>query len=77
MTIAPVNLMYSSPAASNNAYPTSDGRPMGETDLHRRVMFDLIESLTMFYAGQKVYVSGNLLLFYEPGNKRRHGRYPL
>ena len=72
MTIAPVNLMYSSPAASNNAYPTSDGRPMGETDLHRRVMFDLIESLTMFYAGQKVYVSGNLLLFYEPGNKRRH-----
>lgn len=71
MTIAP-NLMYSSPAASNHAYPTSDGRPMGETDLHRRVMFDLIESLTMFYAGQKVYVSGNLLLFYEPGNKRRH-----
>jgi len=45
---------------------------MGETDLHRRVMVDLIAVLEQFYAGQKVYVSGNLLLFYEPGNKRRH-----
>lgn len=53
-------------------YPTSDGRPMGETDLHRSVMFAAIETLKMHYAGQRVYVSGNLLLFYRPGNKRRH-----
>ena len=25
------------------AYPTSDGNPMGETDLHREVMVDLID----------------------------------
>ena len=53
-------------------YPTSDGRPMGETDLHRNVMAETIETLKMHYAGQQVYVSGNLLLFYRPGNKRRH-----
>ncbi|MCY2991264.1 MAG: Uma2 family endonuclease [Planctomycetota bacterium] len=53
-------------------YPTSDGKPMGETDLHRSVMFAAIETLKLHYAGQLVYVSGNLLLFYRPGNKRRH-----
>jgi Uma2 family endonuclease len=53
-------------------YPTSDGRPMGETDLHREIMFDLIATLKEFYRGQQVYVSGNLLLYYEEGNKRRH-----
>jgi Uma2 family endonuclease len=53
-------------------YPTSDGRPMAETDLHRDDMVDSIESLKMFYAGRKVYVSSNILLYYEKGNKRRH-----
>ena len=53
-------------------YPTSDGKPMAETDLHRSVMFAAIETLKLHYAGQLVYVSGNLLLFYRPGNKRRH-----
>lgn len=45
---------------------------MGETDLHRQDMIDAIETLKLFFAGQKVYVSGNLLLFYKPGNRRRH-----
>jgi len=53
-------------------YPTSDGRPMGETDLHRDIMFDAIESLKQHYAGREVYVSGNILLFYQKGNRRRH-----
>jgi len=53
-------------------YPTSDGRPMGETDLHRNVMFAAIETLKLYYAGQRVYVSGNILLFYRRGNRRRH-----
>ncbi len=53
-------------------YPTSDGRPMGETDLHRTVMFDTINTLIDHYAGQQVYVTGNLLLFYEQGNRRKH-----
>ena len=54
-------------------YPTTDGKPMAETDYHRELMVDLIEALKVFYADEPlVYVSGNLLLFYEKGNKRRH-----
>jgi len=57
----------------NNGYPTSDGRIMPETDWHRKLMFALIETLAAFFAASaRVYVSGNLLIFYEPGNKRRH-----
>ena len=73
-TSAPLGTWPLPPVVANegNDYPTRDGRPMGETDLHRKVMYDLIETLTAFYKGQQVYVSGNILLFYRPGNKRRH-----
>src|SRR5665213_544717 len=54
-------------------YPTSDGKPMAETDIHRRLMTELIASLQVFYSGDPlVYVSGNLLLCYEEGNRRKH-----
>jgi Uma2 family endonuclease len=56
-----------------NGYPTSDGRPMAETDLHRDLMLDLIETLKDWFAADpQTYVSGNILLFYEEGNKRKH-----
>lgn len=56
-----------------NDYPTSDGRPMAETDWHRELMNALIQTLKDYYAREsRVYVSGNLLLFYVPGDKRRH-----
>ena len=56
-----------------NNYPTSDGKPMAETDWHRKLMMNLIATLEVFYEAQaRVYVSGNLLLFYEEGNKRKH-----
>jgi Uma2 family endonuclease len=72
--IASSTALLGSPAnmIGDPTYPTRDGRPMGETDLHRRLMFDLINRLERHYAGQEAYVSGNLLLFYEPGNKRKH-----
>jgi Uma2 family endonuclease len=54
-------------------YPTSDGRPIAETDDHRELMVALIKTLQAHYANDPmVYVSGNLLLFYEQGNRRRH-----
>jgi Uma2 family endonuclease len=54
-------------------YPTSDGRPMAETQLHAQEMIDLIETLQDHFAvDPDVYVWGNLLLFYEEGNPRRH-----
>ena len=55
------------------SYPTSDGRPLGETDVHREQIVDLIQSFQHFFRERSdVYVSGNLLMFYEPGNRRKH-----
>jgi Uma2 family endonuclease len=46
---------------------------MAETDLHRDLMILVIEMLRLWYGGNPmVYISGNLLLYYEPGNKRKH-----
>jgi Uma2 family endonuclease len=54
-------------------YPTRDGRPVGETDVHRDRHFDLVHVIRdVFAADPMVYVSGNLLIFYVPGDKRRH-----
>jgi Uma2 family endonuclease len=56
-----------------NDYPTSDGKPMAETDWHRDLMGILIQKLKAFFAPRRrVYVSGNLLLYYVRGNRRRH-----
>ena len=49
-------------------YPTSDGRPMAETDLHYRLLVDSRETLdTRFADDPNIYVSGNLLVYYEEG----------
>ena len=53
-------------------YPESDGKPMGETDEHRQEMVRHIELLEDFFAGQQVYVSGNLLVCYEQGNPKKY-----
>jgi Uma2 family endonuclease len=45
---------------------------MGETDEHRVEMVRHIEILEDYYAGQNVYVSGDLLVYYEPGNPRKY-----
>ena len=50
-------------------YPETDGKPMAESDLHRDIMLYLIRLLQRFFAGQPVYVSGNLLIYYEKGNR--------
>ena len=54
-------------------YPTGDGKPMAETQVHREVMVLLIEALEDRYAGRTdVYVGANMLMFYERDNKHRH-----
>ena len=54
-------------------YPTGDGKPMAETDVHRDVMVDLIQMLKDDFADYPdVYVSGNLLMFYVEGDRRKH-----
>ena len=48
-------------------YPESDGKPIGETDLHRDWMSLILDILRYRYWGQKVYVGSNLLVYYEEG----------
>ena len=45
---------------------------MGETDLHRNEIARQIAILTRYYQGQRVYVSGDLLVFYELGNPKKY-----
>ncbi len=40
---------------------------MGETDLHRDWMFRILEILRRRYAGQRVYVASDLLVYYVEG----------
>jgi Uma2 family endonuclease len=54
-------------------YPTSDGRPMGETKIHINALMNLLQTLRAHFAADPmVYVGGNMLLFYERGNRRKH-----
>ncbi|MEX0820019.1 MAG: Uma2 family endonuclease [Pirellulaceae bacterium] len=53
-------------------YPESDGRPMGETDLHRNWIVRIIDILQRRYRGQHIYVTGDLLLYYQEGDPSRY-----
>src|SRR5262249_19349312 len=54
-------------------YPSGDGKPMAETQIHLKDMIDTILVLEDHFAGQpNVFVGGNLLLYYEEGNRRKH-----
>ena len=56
-----------------NDYPSSDGKPMGESDPHRKLMMELIQVLEQHFDAQPhVYVTGNLLWFYREHDRRRH-----
>ena len=48
-------------------YPESDGKPMGETDLHIDWMIRIRDILRWRYRRQRVYVASNLLVYYEEG----------
>lgn len=46
---------------------------MAETEYHRNLMVELIEMLQhWFIQSPSIYVSGNMLVFYERGDKRKH-----
>jgi Uma2 family endonuclease len=57
------------PVRGQLEYPESDGRPLGETDGHRREIAQIIEMLMLFFeSASDIYVSGNLMFYYEKGN---------
>jgi Uma2 family endonuclease len=58
-----------SPTVQPIHYPESDGKPMGETDVHIDVLIYLREALRDYFRDSpEVYVAGNMLLYYEEGN---------
>src|SRR5438105_1494617 len=60
-------------APPESFYPDSDGRPVAETPQHRQNMTNTIESLGVWFADDpQVYVSGNMFLYYVPGDRLRH-----
>ncbi len=51
------------------SYPDSDGEPMAESDHQRDYLTYLVEALKQHFQDQpQVYVSGNLLIYYEEGH---------
>ena len=59
-------------SAPTLTYPSSDGKPIAETDKHRKLIVDFIQTLEHhFRETNDVYVSGNLLMYYEDGNPRK------
>ena len=56
-------------ASAQIHYPESDGKPMGETDVHIDALIYLREALRdHFRDDPQMYVAGNMLLYYEEGN---------
>src|SRR5436853_4197283 len=53
-------------------YPESDGQPMAETDVHRRMIVYLTTALENFFRDESdIYVSGDLLLYYTEGDPKK------
>ena len=58
-----------SPAAIE--YPSGDGKPLAENDWQLRAILDSVAALDLhFHDRPDVYVSGDLLIYYEEGNPR-------
>lgn len=52
-------------------YPDSDGEPMAESDFQRKPLIYAVEALELYFQDRPdVYVSGNILLYYQKGNRR-------
>ncbi|MCP4657509.1 MAG: Uma2 family endonuclease [bacterium] len=50
-------------------YPESDGEPIAETDDHRDELTELVFTLKRYFRDRDdVYVSGNLLIYYQDGD---------
>ncbi len=76
VTVAEINKTFVLPSSKKNGgkegfYPESDRKPVAETDVHRELMSTLIASLKAFFDDRNdVYVTGNIMFYYEEGNPR-------
>jgi len=63
--------MSAIPLRDDVYYPESDGKPLGETELHQDEIVYLIQVLKHLYSpDDEVYVGGDLFLYYSRGNPR-------
>lgn len=55
-------------------YPTTDGRPMGETPLHGDILYGTIQVLKQRFAlrDPSAYVSGNMMMYYVEGDPKKY-----
>jgi len=59
------------PRKSTVEYPTSDGKPVAETDLHFREILALFQVLDYFFETRgDVYVAANNFVYFEEGNPK-------
>jgi len=71
-TIQPHQISY-----KEEYLPESDGKPMAETDVHREQMLSLLHALQeRFRDKPKVYVSGNIFVYYLDENGQRQSVSP-
>jgi Uma2 family endonuclease len=59
--------------SSTIEYPDTDGKPMGETGIHVRVILYLYHALCNFFLRNKrtdAYVAADMFLYYEEGNPK-------
>ena len=62
-------MLRPAPAAAPVHYPSSDGKPMAENDAQRDAIMYGIGALARHFRDRPdVYVSGDLLIYYEAGN---------
>ncbi len=57
--------------------PESDGKPMAETDIHRKLLFSLSHALEEYFRKRPdVYISGNIFLYYRDDQGQRKNVSP-
>ena len=68
----PVTNPAAPPFVDDDQYPTSDGQPMAETELHADEITELKLVLRRYFRhrAHEVYVGSNLFVYYEQGNPR-------
>ena len=53
-------------------YPETDGKPMAVSDMHRRILTRIIQTLENHFSQRpEVYVSGDILMYYVEGQPQR------
>ena len=59
-------------------YPSSDGKPLAENDAQLHAILYAVGALRVRYGDRPdVYVSGDLLVYYEEGNPRASRSRPM